>query len=311
MKKSNKIIALCLSFVLLFAAVGGTIAWLTDKDQAKNVFSVGSVDIDLREVNAINSTFVPTMNDGKNHFNGVMPGDEITKMPIITNVGDDAAYVRVVVEVKNDVEQFFGFNGYTKANLINTMDQAIDSVFEDKLGKNNKEYNDFYNNIFDGWGISYLKSEATGGIIRFAMNQRNDSKVKHIDSVRAMADGSSWQFDKTNVFQSDYEKNCVNLGDGGIAYFQFGKGYYGDLYDNTDGKLIYVFYLELQPNESYTLFKGFNVPEEFDTQSLAFFNGLEVNIYADAIQAQGFDNWTTAFESLNKQHSLANLIAGN
>lgn len=317
MKKSNKVIAVVLSLVLLLTAVGGTIAWLTDKDKAENVFTVGSVDITLTEINKINDTFVPTMMDGKNHFNNVMPGDKITKTPVITNVGKNDAYVRVVVEVKNDVEQFFGFNGYTKANLINTMDQAIDSVFEQKIGKNTTEYNTFYNNIFDGWGISYLKSEATGGIIRFAMNQRTDAKVKHIDSVRAMADGSSWQFDKTNAFQSANEKNRVDLGYGGIAYSEYGKGYYGDLYGTTDGKLIYVFYLELKPEESYTLFSGFNVPEEFDTQSLAFFNGLEVNIYADAIQTQGFeateteDAWVVAINALNKQHSLADLVAGN
>lgn len=318
MKKSNKIIALCLSFVLLFAAVGGTIAWLTDKDKAENVFSVGSVDITLTEINKINDTFVPTMMDGKNHFNNVMPGDKITKTPVITNVGKNDAYVRVVVEVKNDGEQTaFTKGNYVKHNLINTMDQAIDSVFEQKIGKNTTEYNTFYNNIFDGWGISYLKSEATGGIIRFAMNQRTDAKVKHIDSVRAMADGSSWQFDKTNAFQSANEKNCVNLGYGGIAYSEYGKGYYGDLYGTTDGKLIYVFYLELKPEESYTLFNGFNVPEEFDTQSLAFFNGLEVNIYADAIQTQGFeateteDAWVVAINALNEQHSLADLVAGN
>lgn len=315
MKKSNKIIALCLAFVLLFAAVGGTLAWLTDKDKAENVFSVGSVDIKLTETNKINEEEIEIGNDGKYHFDGVMPGDKITKTPVITNVGKNDAYVRVVVEVKNDVEQFFGHDGYSKANLINTMDKAIDSVFEAKIGKDTEGYNNFYNNIFDGWGISYLKNAGTTGAhIRFAMNQRNDDAVKCIDSVRAMADGDSWQFAKTNTFKSDAEKQSI---ENDIGYYAYGNGYYGDLYTNIDGKLIYVFYLELKPEKSYTLFNGFNVPEEFDTQSLAFFNGLEVNIYADAIQTQGFEAteteeaWVVAINALNEQHSLADLVAGN
>lgn len=302
MKKSNKVIAVVLSLALLLTAVGGTIAWLTDKDKAENVFSVGSVDIQLKETNAINGTFVATKNDGKNYFNNVMPGDTITKTPVITNVGKNDAYVRVIVEVEN------------KGELVNIMNDAIDEVFENKYGKNQPAYEEFYDNIFNGWGISYLKTEETGNLIRFAMDQRtDDAQVKWIDSVRVMED-DYWQFNNANKFMSDYERGNATGTDTnfrGLGYFKWGdESYYKDLMVQGEGKLIYAFYLELKPNESYTLFNGFNVPEEFDTQSLAFFDGLEVNIYADAIQAQGFDNWTTAIDTLNKQHSLANLVAG-
>lgn len=302
MKKSNKVIAVVLSLALLLTAVGGTIAWLTDKDKAENVFSVGSVDIQLKETNAINDTFVATKNDGKNYFNNVMPGDTITKTPVITNVGKNDAYVRVIVEVEN------------KGDLVNIMNDAIDEVFENKYGENQPAYEEFYDNIFNGWGISYLKTEETGNLIRFAMDQRtDDAQVKWIDSVRVMED-DYWQFNNANKFMSDYERGNATGTDTnfrGLGYFKWGgESYYKDLMVQGDGKLIYAFYLELKPNESYTLFNGFNVPEEFDTQSLAFFDGLEVNIYADAIQAQGFDNWTTAIDTLNKQHSLANLVAG-
>lgn len=313
MKKSNKILVLCLSFVMLFAAVGGTLAWLTDKDQAENVFTVGSVDIELKEVNYFNGHFVPTSMDGKNHFNNVMPGDEITKTPTITNTGKNDAYVRVVVEVKNDIanealkDAVSEVTGVDEPSLITLMDYAIDRVFEGTTDypKDSEQYEAFYDNIFKDWGISYKKTEETGNVMRFSMDQRTgDTAVKAIDSIRVMDDDGSWQFAKNNTFKSDYEEgrqiDCI----GYMNHDGNPTSYYGNLMSVSDSKLIYVFYLELEPEESYTLFTGLNVPEEFDTQSLSFFDGLEINIHADAIQAQGFDNWTTAFDKLNAQHEL-------
>lgn len=310
MKKSNKIIALCLSFVLLFAAVGGTIAWLTDHEQVENVFSVGNVDIQLTEnVKVTNnaskdvteSKITTEATIGKTTFSGLMPGDKITKQPIVKNVGTNDAWVRVVVEVEN------------KGNLVTIMDKAIDQVFEDKIGKNTEEYNNFYNTIFDGWGINYLKDDTTGKYMRFVMNQREDDKVLAIDSVRVMADAnpSSWQSSLTNTFKTESEK--TNKFDG-IGYFTDDyniKCYYEDIMEAGDSKLIYVFYLKLEPQDTYTLFNGFNVPEEFDNQSMAFFDGLTVTVSADAIQTEGFNTLQSAMETLNKQHSLAALCAGN
>lgn len=301
MKKSNKVIAVVLSLVLLLTAVGGTLAWLTDRDSKENVFSVGSVEIRLDEISEVNNgktgddkvvytdktVVLPT---GTNYKN-LMPGNKIVKTPTITNIGTNDAYVRVVVEVEN------------KGELVTIMDEAIDQIFEGKIGKNTTEYNNFYNTIFDGWGISYLKTDETGGYIRFAMNQRpEDAQVKAIDSIRVMNDDGSWQYSKTNVFQSDVERQPLPYN---IGYMNHGqKSYYGDLMTAGDSKLIYVFYLELKPEESYTLFNGLNVPEEFDAESLAFFNDLEINVYADAIQTEGFAAWQDAINALNAAHPL-------
>lgn len=302
MKKSNKIIALCLSFVLLFAAVGGTIAWLTDKDSKENVFSVGKVDIKLTEEvavkdaqgNDVTESKVTTTENGST-FTNLLPGNVITKKPTIKNLGNSDAYVRVVVEVEN------------KGNLVTIMDQAIDQVFENDSNKNTEEYNNFYNTIFNGWNISYLKTEATGNRMRFVMKQRQDDKVLAIDSIRVMADANpaTWQFATNNTFKSESEtRNSYD----GIGYFPSDyniTSYYDDIMTAGDSKLIYVFYLKLQSQDTYTLFNGFNVPESFDAQSLAFFDGLEVNVYADAIQTEGFASWTDAINALNEQHPLS------
>lgn len=313
MKKSAKLTALVLSFVLLLTAVGGTLAYLTAQDSQQNIFTVGNIAIRVDEKSEV--TNGKTGNDKIVYedrtkiletgtvYQSIMPGNTIIKQPTVTNIGNNAAYVRVVVEVEN------------KGNLVTIMDEAIDHVFEDKIGKNTADYNNFYNTIFDGWGISYLKDTENVGMIRFWMEQREDDKVLAIDSVRVMSDPSSWQYAWTNTFQSSVEKN--NTRDG-VCYFELSsQSYYGDIMSANDSKLIYVFYLKLAPQDTYTLFNGFHVPESFDSESLAFFDGLEVNVYADAIQTEGFADdenaatdvtdtaWYKAFDALNKQHPLS------
>lgn len=86
MKK--KTLALLLALVLVFgAAVGGTIAYLTDTtDPVTNTFTVGKVDITLTE------TFnTDTNNDNKNDAwkAQLIPGTTYTKDPVVT-VTDDS-----------------------------------------------------------------------------------------------------------------------------------------------------------------------------------------------------------------------------
>ena len=50
MKKARKVLAVVLALVLTATlSIAGTIAYLTDTDSAKNVFTTGNVQIDLTE----------------------------------------------------------------------------------------------------------------------------------------------------------------------------------------------------------------------------------------------------------------------
>ena len=71
MKKRT--VAILLAIVLVFgAAVGGTLAWLTDKTaEVKNTFTVGDVDITLTE------------NDGNAWQKQMLPGKEYEKDPVV------------------------------------------------------------------------------------------------------------------------------------------------------------------------------------------------------------------------------------
>lgn len=122
MKKSNKIIALCLSFVLLFAAVGGTLAYLTSQDSQTNVFTAGYVKITLneqeREYNkdgelvglkkfTDNKVLVPTTGSAqgtKDKYGMPIAENYVDKIVTVTNDGNTDAYIRVIVGVPAALE---------------------------------------------------------------------------------------------------------------------------------------------------------------------------------------------------------------
>ena len=155
----RKIIALGLSVVLIaVAAVSSTLAYLTDSDQATNVFAVGDVKIKLTESkgvydvagNPLTSKFEGTA-DGVSYKN-LVPTNRIEKEVTVTNEGKTPAYVRVFVV-------------FTNTNEIN---QAIDTFYENKwgnaganaaaiLGKDTKDayVQSKYDEIFVNWGINY------------------------------------------------------------------------------------------------------------------------------------------------------------
>lgn len=107
MKK--KTLALLLALVLVFgAAVGGTIAYLTDTTgPITNTFTVGKVDITLTE------TFnTDTNNDGTNDAwkAQLIPGTTYTKDPIVT-VTDDSedCWLFVKFEEKNSPATYLNY----------------------------------------------------------------------------------------------------------------------------------------------------------------------------------------------------------
>ena len=89
MKKKSFVMVLAL--VLVFAvAVGGVVAWLTDTTgPVKNTFTVGDINIELKETGAV---------DGEKSYK-MIPGNTLSKDPTVTVVGGSEAcwlFVKVV-----------------------------------------------------------------------------------------------------------------------------------------------------------------------------------------------------------------------
>lgn len=90
--KRKKIAAFLVAGALCAAlAAGSTMAYLTDKDDVTNQFTVGKVDIEGEEPN-----YTPDP-DGKT--NDIVPTQEIAKDPQIENVGKNDAYVYMDVSI--------------------------------------------------------------------------------------------------------------------------------------------------------------------------------------------------------------------
>ena len=124
MKKRT--LALILALVLVFgAAVGGTIAYLTDTtDPVTNTFTVGKVDITLTE------TFnTDTNNDQKNDAwqAQLIPGTTYAKDPVVTVTADsEDCWLFVKFEEKNDAATYLNYtsnlntdNGWTQGDGTN------------------------------------------------------------------------------------------------------------------------------------------------------------------------------------------------
>lgn len=304
----KKIISLVCAFALVLTAIGGTLAYLTDKDKAENVFSVGSVDITLTETNKINGTDVTAGTDGKYSFGNVIPGDRITKTPVIKNEGTETAYVRVFVTLSNQNDSF-----------VTDLNNAIDQVYGDEGAQA------VYDSVFNGWGIQHGKDKTNGYHNRLWMQKPTDDKVLAVDYVRTFdmvgTENAYWNFTVNNTFKSQEELTGAGVNES-LGYRQWGgKSYYENAL--TKNSLLYVYYIKLEPNDSVTLFDGLNIPADFDNNrevngktinQMAMFTGLNIGIYADAIQAEGFDEttegnvttpaWVNAINALNEAHPV-------
>ena len=110
MKKKSFIMVLAL--VLVFAvAVGGVVAWLTDKTASvKNTFTVGDINITLEETGTV---------AGEKSYK-MIPGTTLGKDPTVTVIGDsENCWLFVKVEKGNNPDN------YLEYSIDNTVWKAV------------------------------------------------------------------------------------------------------------------------------------------------------------------------------------------
>ena len=177
-KRSNlKPVALLLAIALLVGtAVGGTLAWLTDKtNEVKNVFTVGNIDIELNE----------TKDDFK-----MIPGYTIEKDPKVTvKAGSEKCYVFV------DVDESASLNDY----ITYVMEPGWTLLEKDAEGKDIKDQLIFYrvqealtddgavNAVYSVIGNKGAKGEGT--FVADVVLVKDTVKKEMMDSFDANKDG--------------------------------------------------------------------------------------------------------------------------
>ncbi len=231
MKK--KILALVLCLVLALTAIGGTLAYFTDTEEAVNTFTVGNVDIQLLEsqyyTNVDEASDADIRRSAENYAaylaeagKNVVPGREFMKAIYVDNTGNNAAYVRVRVVVTDEQFKSFYFTENTTA-LEN--------------------------------------SEMTKTII----GHKNGQKTTYADVAAAKAAIADWDT---------------------LEY----------IYTYTDA---------LQPGDltDRSPVWKFTMKYELDNEDVNNFSedDLKIAVYADAIQAEGFESAADAFAAFDEQ----------
>lgn len=123
MKKKLTLIATAVALGAL-AVVGATMAYFTSQDTATNVITTGNVQISITETSNDKNSI---MNEnGIQYVGAITPGQNISKIPVIVNDGNNDAYVRAYVEFKyydedkNDITA--NFTGKEPVIVYNTKD---------------------------------------------------------------------------------------------------------------------------------------------------------------------------------------------
>ena len=127
MTKKN-ILSIVVALALVAAlAVGATLAFFSDEDTATNTFTMGKVDIDLKESDDGGETWT---DDGLT-FEKLVPGDTTPKMAKVT-VAEDSndCYIAMTVALEcndYDAETGKGFTDEEKSMLMTAVENAIDA----------------------------------------------------------------------------------------------------------------------------------------------------------------------------------------
>ena len=96
----RKLLAIALVVIMVATLSFGSLAWFTDKDMAKNNFTIGGANGD-GDPDQIFSVDIKEKVDGKEEaveewgFENILPGDEFKKEAYITNTGSYDQYIRV------------------------------------------------------------------------------------------------------------------------------------------------------------------------------------------------------------------------
>lgn len=288
MKK--RIVTIALVVALLATCFAGTYAYLTDFEQATNEFTIGNVGIDLYETvehtDKLGNDVTAGVTDlGKDtdtvteyKYTSIMPGDTMKKVVTVENTGDNDAYIALTIKQ----EKYDVFN----ANIDDYFEKVLNEETRAALGLPSEEVacmNQVTADIFQGtgWGISYEKNTGRENPLRYMML---DSQGTANGTVEVLGYGYTNASTPNNPTRYNYAG----------AIFENQMSYMGIEMDGNFDSLpgdftrMWVVYLKVAPGASYTLDLTTACPAYLDNNSIQAFVGMELDIKAFAIQAQGF-----------------------
>lgn len=157
----RKILSLALTVCMIaILAVGGTLAYFTDTDNATNVFTTGNVSIDLQETFTQDSL--------------LMPGIDVNKDAWIVNDGNQAAYVWAEVLIPAALDDGDD-NSPAAPGLGNSLHVNYPGMYAKEYAQkddpNGKFYNEDLSKLWimqhnaDGLRYGYAGTETVDGVV--------------------------------------------------------------------------------------------------------------------------------------------------
>lgn len=138
----KKIVAIVLAMVLVaVAAVGATMAYLTDTKSVNNTFTMGNVKITLDEADINN----PNGDRVTANTYDIYPGAVVDKDPTVHNVGKNDAYIRAVVTIENGMNWLGLYNDNV---WTAPQEAAFNALINNTLG--------------EGWELVDIKYDMSG-----------------------------------------------------------------------------------------------------------------------------------------------------
>ena len=186
MKTKTKTLGLMMAAVLLVTAtIFGTMAYLTDKDEVTNTFTVGSVDISLDEAPVGADGKATTGNRVQKNDYKLMPGHEYDKDPIV-HFADKSEASWLFIEVTNEIvgiestaEGYKSIAAQIAENGWTALD-GVTGVYYQKVGANNSGSAVDYK-VFQGFTVD-------GSVNGTTLDNYNNKTVK-VTAYAVQADG--------------------------------------------------------------------------------------------------------------------------
>lgn len=245
MKKKIAVVGALATCVLAVSAIGGTMAFLTDKDSATNTFTVGHVNLDFDEPDWDPT---PDPDDPNKPIDGedLVPGRSTDKTPTISSPDEDdnmPSYMRVKMELV-DTE---------------TGDRITDPTRIEKI-------------------MNCIRYDASGtGLSETVGTQGAKFDQDTIDGYPTV----------NPMFKEDttYTANTP-----GLYYYNYvGEDHEVDAVGNDD---------MFSAGDTAELFTNIVIPAEYTNADMTIVGNYKIVLQPQAIQAEGFDNATEAFEAL-------------
>ena len=301
---AKKIIAWLLVVILTAGiAIGGTLAYLTDRDSEANVFTVGDVNIDLNEDFSQGSTLVP--------------GVSIEKKPTITNVGPNSAWVWSTVAVPKNLASVVEFTGTgtswevmnsSTSTTINNEDYVLFTILHTEALEVGEETDVLFSKVAMSTAVDVdpdgnWHTVVDGVTTDLGWDNADGDPVIHVSAYAIQTDGFNNVKDAYDAYNAQWGDNGTEYGDPPEIFIKDGcmagciryvvEGESADVYKlNCDRIHRYVFsdgYTDLSHliiHEGIRILENRSLAKAPTVTSVTLPNSLEI-MYEGAFQGSG------------------------